>query len=168
MKALKSKSVAYKLLSLAPMLVVTATLLFAGLAYNANSHSGGETYLNQPKLISRVCGGGVVSQTVYSGTTKKVSITQQSIKTSIDFGCDSKGNPIVDLIFAIIRFLSAGVGLVVIASVIVGGIQYILSRGDPQATQKAVGRLVTTVIALIIYIFAYAILNYVIPGGFFN
>jgi hypothetical protein len=70
--------------------------------------------------------------------------------------------------FAIIRFLSAGVGLVIVASLIVGGIQYIVSRGDPNATSMAVKRLVSSVVALIVFIFAYAILNFVIPGGFFQ
>ncbi|MEI9913693.1 MAG: hypothetical protein WDN66_01680 [Candidatus Saccharibacteria bacterium] len=102
-------------------------------------------------LSGKICGGGA-----------------NAVTTSIDFGCLNKGNPINDIIFAIIRFLSAGVGIVVVMSVIIGGIQYIMSRGDPNATQAAIGRLTSAVTALIVYIFAYAILNFVIPGGFFN
>lgn len=90
------------------------------------------------------------------------------IQTSIDIGCSGKGEPIPDLIFALIRLLSDGVGIVVIASIIVAGIQFTTSRGDPQASAKAIGRVRSSVIALAIYIFAYAILNYVIPAGFFN
>lgn len=70
--------------------------------------------------------------------------------------------------FGIIRFLSLGVGIVVIASIVVAGIQYTTSRGDPQATVRAVARIRSAVGALIIFIFAYAILNYVIPYGFFK
>ena len=66
------------------------------------------------------------------------------------------------------KFLSDGVGLVIIASVIVGGIQYITSRGDPNATQKAIQRITSSVIALLVFIFGYAVLNYVIPAGFFH
>lgn len=83
---------------------------------------------------------------------------------SIDLGCKGEGNPIMDLTFAIIRWLSDGVGLVIVGSVIVGGIQYTTSRGDPQATAAAVNRLRSAVTALFIFIFAYAILNYLIPG----
>ena len=108
------------------------------------------------------------------------------VKTSINFGCYGNGcsgstagyadgsycskthNGIVDLLFAIIRFLSDGVGLVVIVSVIIGGIQYIMSRGDPNATGAAIKRLTSALTALLIFIFAYAILNYVIPVGFFK
>ncbi len=82
--------------------------------------------------------------------------------------CNAYHNGIVDLLFAVIRFLSDGVGLVVIVSVIIGGIQYIVSRGDPNATGAAIKRLTSALTALLIFIFAYAILDYVIPIGFFK
>jgi len=88
------------------------------------------------------------------------------VSTAIDIGCKGRGNPIADASFAIIRFLSYGVGLVVVGSIIVGGIQYSSSRGDPQATARAIERIRSTLIALIIFIFAFPILNYLIPAGF--
>lgn len=91
-----------------------------------------------------------------------------AVKTSINIGCKGQGNPITDMIFAFIRLLSDGVGLVVVASIIIAGIQYTTSAGDPQASAAATKRIQSTVVALIIYIFAYAILNYVIPAGFFK
>lgn len=90
-----------------------------------------------------------------------------AVHISIDIGCRGKGNPILDALFAIIRFLSIGAGLVVIASVIVAGIQYTTSRGDPQATAKAMGRIRDALIGLLIYIFIFAILNWVIPAAVF-
>ncbi len=87
---------------------------------------------------------------------------------SIEIGCTGKGNPITDATFAIIRFLSNGVGLIIIGSLIVGGIQYSASRGDPQATANAIKRIQSTIFALLIYIFGYAFLNYIIPKGFFQ
>lgn len=83
---------------------------------------------------------------------------------SIDIGCRGKGNAIADALFAIIRVLSDGVGLVVVGSVIVGGIQYSASRGDPQATAMAINRIRSSLLALLIFIFAYAFLNYLLPG----
>jgi hypothetical protein len=90
------------------------------------------------------------------------------VKTSIDLGCTNQGNPIIDMMFGIIRFLSDGVGLIVVASLIYAGIQYSSSRGDPNHTATALKRIRSTVTALIVYIFAYAILNYIIPNGFFK
>lgn len=87
------------------------------------------------------------------------------VQTSVDFGCKGQGNPILDMTFGIIRFLSAGVGIVIVGSMVVAGIQYTSARGDPNASAKAKGRIQSNVIALLIFIFAYAILNYVIPGA---
>jgi hypothetical protein len=90
------------------------------------------------------------------------------VKTSIDLGCTGHGNPIADMTFAFIRLLSDGVGIVIVASMIVGGIQFTTSRDDPEAKKHAISRIQTSLVALLIFIFAYAILNFVIPGGFFN
>lgn len=86
---------------------------------------------------------------------------------SINIGCRGQGNGIVDLTFAIIRFLSIGVGIIAVASMIVGGIQYTASSGNPEATAKAISRLSNTAIALLIYFLIFAILNWLVPGGVF-
>ena len=91
----------------------------------------------------------------------------QAVKTAIDIGCQGKDNPIWDMIFALIRFLSVGVGIVVVGSIIVAGIQYTISRGDPQATANALKRVTNAAIALAMYIFAFALLNFLVPGGLF-
>jgi hypothetical protein len=85
--------------------------------------------------------------------------------TSIDLGCEHHGNPIMALVFAIVKFLSDGVGLVVIASLIIGGIQFTTSRGDPQSTAIAIKRLRSNIGALMLFLFAYVILNYIVPGA---
>ncbi len=91
-----------------------------------------------------------------------------SVYTSINIGCYGKGQPIMDMLFAIIRFLTNGVGLVVVGSIIVGGIQYTMSRGDPQATARAVERIRNSFFAFLLFLFAFAILNFVVPAGFFQ
>ncbi|MDL2363276.1 MAG: hypothetical protein QFB86_02770 [Patescibacteria group bacterium] len=88
------------------------------------------------------------------------------VNLSLSIGCKGKGNPITDAAFAIIRFLSNGVGLVIVGSLIMGGIQYAGSRDEPQSVAIATKRIQSTVIALVIYIFGYAFLNYIIPAGF--
>jgi hypothetical protein len=108
---------------------------------------------NKYKTINDVCGGQVDGRDVAVGL-------------SIKIGCKGKGNPIADAAFAIIRILSNGVGLVIIGSIVYGGIQYTGSRGDPQATAMAVNRIRSSLFALLLFIFGYAILNYLIPAGF--
>lgn len=74
-----------------------------------------------------------------------------------------------DLFYAyinpLIRFLSALVGVAVVASVVVGGIQYSSSAGDPQKASAAKNRIRNALLALVTYIFLLALLNFLIPGG---
>ncbi|HET9721603.1 MAG TPA: pilin [Candidatus Saccharimonadales bacterium] len=65
----------------------------------------------------------------------------------------------------IVNFLAAGVGIVVIAMIIVGGIQYSIAGDNQDAVGKAKTRIVNAMIALVTFIFAYAILQWLIPGG---
>jgi hypothetical protein len=95
--------------------------------------------------------------------------------TSINFGCKGEQleatgvqiNPVVDMAFALFRFLSAGVGLVLIGSIIISGIQYASSKGNPQAVEASIKRVTNTVIGLILFIFMFALANYLVPGGMF-
>ncbi len=64
-----------------------------------------------------------------------------------------------------IKLLSVIVGVVVVISIIVGGIQYASSGGDPQKTAKAKARILKTVFALVAFIFLYAFLQFIVPGG---
>lgn len=96
-----------------------------------------------------------------------------NVKTKFNFGClGDKAplgmGPIQDLIFAIIRFLSIGVGIAVTVSMIMAGVQYSTAEGSPEATQKAKKRIQNAMIGLLLYIFAFSILQFLIPGGIFK
>jgi hypothetical protein len=94
-------------------------------------------------------------------------------KTKFDFGClgtsgpDGLG-PIQDLLFAFIRFASVGVGIVVTLAVIAAGIQYSMAEGNPESSHKAKVRAREALIGLMIYIFAFSLLQFLIPGGMFT
>ncbi len=95
------------------------------------------------------------------------SAGNQTVNTSFDVGCkDTPGNNVIySYLDAVLRFLAGGVGLVIVLMIIISGIQFITSSGNPQAIQAARGRLTNAVIALILFIFMAAILNFVVPGG---
>lgn len=65
----------------------------------------------------------------------------------------------------IIDVMTALVGVVVVIMIIVGGIQYSASRNDPGAVAAAKQKIVNAVIALLVYIFMWAFLQWIIPGG---
>jgi hypothetical protein len=87
------------------------------------------------------------------------------VKVSIDLNCKGKGNPILDMMFGAIQFLSYGVGLVLVGSMVYAGIQYTGSRGDPNAHALAIKRIQANMVALFLFIFAFAIVNYLVPGA---
>lgn len=90
---------------------------------------------------------------------------EHEVTVGVDVGCAGDRNPIYDYLSAVIKFLSAGVGLVVVLMIVVSGIQYITSAGNPQGIEAAKKRLTNAIIALLLYIFMAAILNFLIPGG---
>jgi hypothetical protein len=63
---------------------------------------------------------------------------------------------------------NSGKSLIVMVSLIMGGIQYSTSEGDPQKVSKAKHRLTMTVISLVAYFFLFAMLQWLVPGGIFN
>lgn len=138
---------------------------------------------------------GSVSAIPLSVPIRTVALSQcgaqsGAVKTSINFGCagancppmnangtyphspdaycNAYHNALVDLLFAVIRFLTDGIGLIIIASLIIAGIQYTTSQGDPSAIKQATTRIRSSATALALFIFAYAILNYIVPNGFFG
>ena len=77
----------------------------------------------------------------------------------------ASGGAIVVYLKLIIRFLSGAVGLVIMLMLVIAGVQYITSLGDPAMIKKAKERIINAITALMLFVLAYAIINYLIPGG---
>ncbi len=87
---------------------------------------------------------------------------------SLDGDCkDINDCKIIGYLRDFINLLSVVVGIVVAIMIVVGGIQYSASRDNPQATAAAKQRVTNAVIALVVYVFIFAILEYLVPGGVF-
>lgn len=102
---------------------------------------------------------------------------EQGLGTSGAAGCDNpdslndcvKNNPIVTRVLRpIVLFLTAVVAIVIIGSLIVAGIQYSASQDNPQMVQKSKDRIRNALIALAAFMFTFAGLQYLIPGGIIN
>lgn len=72
---------------------------------------------------------------------------------------------IIRYLVIFINVLSAVVGLVVVGSIIYGGIQYSMAGSDPQKVSEAKRRIRNAVIALMFFLFMFSLLNYLVPGG---
>lgn len=117
----------------------------------------------------------VAADNPYAGTNQcgNLEDNDENYKTKFNFGClGSEGpkglNPIEDLLYAFFRFLSVGVGIVVVIAIIIAGIQYSTSEGNAEATQNAKGRIRSAIIGLVLYMFAFSIFQFLVPGGLFK
>ena len=63
-----------------------------------------------------------------------------------------------------IKLLSALAGISVVIGIIVGGIQYSMSGGDPQKTAKAKRVIRNSIVALLVFLFLGTLLKFLIPG----
>lgn len=63
-----------------------------------------------------------------------------------------------------VALLSILIGVALVASTIIAGIQYTTAGSDSGKVQKAKGRLASNVIVLLLYIFSATILNWILPG----
>lgn len=64
-----------------------------------------------------------------------------------------------------VRLLSAAVGVVVVLMIVVGGVQYSSAGSDPQKVAEARKKITNAIVALLTYIFLFALLNWLVPGG---
>lgn len=64
-----------------------------------------------------------------------------------------------------IMFLSAAVGIAVTIGLVIGGIKYASAGADPGKVSAAQKQIQNSLLALVLYIFLMAILNWLVPGG---
>jgi hypothetical protein len=74
-------------------------------------------------------------------------------------------NPVIELVQAAINFFSVLVGLIVIIRVIMGGIEYASAGGNPNKVAGAKKTITNALLAFVMYIFLWAFLEWLIPGG---
>ncbi len=96
-------------------------------------------------------------------------------KSNIGNGCANKTgqqclqtNPIVKDLNTVVNFLSGLVGVVVVGVIILGGIQYATAGDKADAVSAAKKRIVNGLIALVAFLFIFAFLQWLIPGGIFS
>lgn len=100
-----------------------------------------------------------------AGTT---SCTQSASDCASSSASDPTGCLFTTYINPLINILSAAVGLVVVIGIIYGAIEYITSAGDPQKASSGKKHIMNALIGLAAFLFLYAFLQFIVPGGLFN
>lgn len=85
--------------------------------------------------------------------------------TAYTFNNKNKNVSIRDVAVEILKFLSVAVGLAVVGGIAAGGIVYSTAQGSPGKTQSGIKIITNSVIALVLYLLMFAILQFLIPGG---
>lgn len=98
-----------------------------------------------------------------TNNTPDQGITNDNCSTNSD-KCDLTA----EYINPIINFLAILVGVIVVISVVLGGIQYSAAGDNPQAVSAARSRIINALIAALAFLFLWGFLQFIVPGGFLN
>lgn len=79
-------------------------------------------------------------------------------------GCDNSAASVPDVVTNILNVVISLAGLVSVIFIIIGGVNYMTSTGEPSKVKKAKDTILYAVIGLIICVLAFAIVNFVIRG----
>ena len=109
-----------------------------------------------PLPVAAACGDGEVD-TAYFGCVKE---NRESTNLA--------SNPIYILLLRAMNFLAIGVGIVVVGGISYGAFLIVNSNANAGQTQQGVSIIVNAFIGLLLYIFLFAIINFLVPGGLFN
>lgn len=93
--------------------------------------------------------------------------------TSVDFKCPpvTKSNPeitVTQTIVVVINFLAIGVGIAVVGGIIWGSLWYTTANGNAGQAQQGVSIIINSIIGLVLFIFTWALINFLVPGGVFS
>ena len=87
------------------------------------------------------------------------------IETNIIRCNTTGGNPAMSIVLQVTNFLAVGVGIAVVGGIVWGALLYISSNGDAAKAKQAITIIVNAVIGLLLFIFGWALVNALVPGG---
>lgn len=97
-----------------------------------------------------------------------IAVSKISIAYAASTPVAGSKNAIFDLIQTIINLIFGITGFVIIGMIILGGIQYSTSGGNPQAASGAKKKINNAILALLLMVFLYPFLQWIVPGGIFG
>ena len=106
-----------------------------------------------------------------AGSTGYADVCSQDVPQGVKDAAGCPGNSNSDLPTVIQNILNAIIGVAGVVSVVfivIGGIQYITSTGDPGKTKKAKDTILYALIGLIICALSFAIVNFTISRIIYN
>lgn len=103
-----------------------------------------------------------------SGSTYQIGDEDTECTESADLSFDWGGGDCTntrELITLGFRLLAGIVGIAVVGGITWGGILYTTSNGNASKAQQGITTIVNSVIGLLLFIFLFALANFLVPGG---
>lgn len=107
-----------------------------------------------------------------SGIAIILLFSNRALAGPLDSKCEAeeclnqgKAGEIMKLLSLGLNFLAAAVGILAVILLIIAGIQYTTSGGDPNKVADAKKRIYNVILGVFAFIFMYAFLQWLIPGG---
>ena len=98
---------------------------------------------------------------------KTIGATCGGVETAL-ISCGDNENGIYGVLAIVVNVLTAAVGVAAVIGIVIAGVQYMTSSGDPATMTKAKNRIVQVVIGLVAWGLMWAFLEWLLPGGVLN
>lgn len=76
----------------------------------------------------------------------------------------TSGEGVICILSIVVNILTVGIGVLGVLGIVIVGIQYLTAGGNEEQTRKAKRRMLEIVIGLIVYVLAYSLLKWLLPG----
>jgi len=137
------------------MIIMATALVLAPLGL---SYSGGKVEVGQQVALA-------ASSFLPQPGCVKIAVPLTGTSGNCVDNTASSGGAIVAYLREWLLLLSGLVGMVVMVMIVVAGVQYITSTGDPGLVKSAKQRIFNAILALVLYLMMFAILQFLVPGG---
>lgn len=97
--------------------------------------------------------------------SKRAGATVDSIAQCNMDAADTE-NTLMDTVQVVINVIIGVLGIVAVVMVVLGGVNFTTSQGDPAKTKKAKDTILYGIIGLMVALLAYAIVNFVLSSVF--
>ena len=116
------------------------------------------TKIYDPVLASLICVLNISSVSAAGDVCS--SSASSEVKEAA--GCSGGSDDLPDVIVSILNVIIGVAGFISVIWIIIGGVNYMTSSGDPNKTKKARDTILYACIGLIICVLSFAIVNFVI------
>ncbi|MBR2659756.1 hypothetical protein IKD60_03275 [Candidatus Saccharibacteria bacterium] len=99
-------------------------------------------------------------------TGEAPTLAQCNVPEDSDESSPTNGKSLMEVVQTILNVIISVLGIVTVIMIILGGVQYMTSQGDPAKATKARNTILYGVIGLVVALLAFAIVNFVLDEVF--